>query len=158
MRRPTGMRVPLPQLAAGEWVDEEATWFGGGRLFLAQTGAAHSICPSWQADGSFIGWYVNLEDPWRRTLLGFDTTDHALDVWVLPDRSWSWKDEDELQEAVGIGLFTRQQAKAIRAEGDRVIERAEAWTEPFNEGWEDWRPDPDWPLPSVPEGWDRLNV
>ena len=96
MRRPSASRVTLPQIASGEWVDDEATWFGGGRLFL------------------------------------------------------------ELQEAVGVGLFTRQQAKAIRDEGERVIERAEAWTEPFNQGWEEWRPNPDWPLPSVPEGWDRL--
>ena len=150
------MRVPSPQLAAGEWVAAEGTWFGGGRLFLARAGAAHSICPSWHADGSFIGWYVNLEDPWRRTHFGFDTTDHVLDIWVLSDRTWRWKDEDELEEAIETGLFTQLKAKAIREEGERVIERVEAWTEPFNEGWEEWTPDPDWPLPSVPEGWDRL--
>jgi predicted RNA-binding protein associated with RNAse of E/G family len=156
MRRPSPLRVSTQQLAAGAWVDEEGTWFGGGRLFLARTGAAHSICPSWRSDYSFIGWYVNLEDPWRRTHLGFDTKDHVLDIWVLADRSWRWKDEDELEAAVGAGLFTLHEAKAIREEGERVIERVEAWTEPFNEGWEQWRPDPDWPLPSVPEGWDRL--
>ena len=31
-----------------------------------------------------------------------------------------------------------------------------AWTTPFEEGWENWRPDPDWPLPMIPEGWDQL--
>ncbi len=155
--RPSTLRVKSSQIAAGEWVDAETTWFGGGRLFLAGPEAAHSICPSWEADGSFAGWYVNLETPWRRTPVGFDTTDHVLDIWVLPDRSWRWKDEEELQEAVEAGLFTPQQAKAIRHEGERVLERVEAWTEPFNEGWEEWRPDSSWPMPSVPEGWDRLS-
>ena len=31
----------------------------------------------------------------------------------------------------------------------RVIEE---W--PFPTGWESWRPDPTWPLPAVPPGWD----
>ena len=22
--------------------------------------------------------------------------------------------------------------------------------------WEDWRPDPEWPLPELPQGWDRV--
>jgi hypothetical protein len=29
--------------------------------------------------------YVNLEDPWRRTAIGFDSWDHVLDVAVAPD-------------------------------------------------------------------------
>jgi predicted RNA-binding protein associated with RNAse of E/G family len=75
---------------------------------------------------------------------------------VDPDRSWRWKDEDHLAEALDVGLFTAQQAKAMRAEGERVIERIEAWAAPFDEGWENWRPDPDWPLPSIPNGWADL--
>ena len=55
-----------------------------------------------------------------------------------------------------IGLFTPAKADAIRAEGERAIERIEAWSTPFDEGWETWRPDPDWPLPELPDGWDAL--
>jgi hypothetical protein len=36
-----------------------------------------------------------------------------------------------------------------------VIERIEAWSIPFDEGWEHWRPDPGWPLPELPDDWDR---
>jgi hypothetical protein len=32
----------------------------------------------------------------RRTRLGFDTRDQALDVVVEPDGTWQWKDEDQL--------------------------------------------------------------
>jgi hypothetical protein len=57
---------------------------------------------------------------------------------------------------VETGLFSAEQAREFRAAGESAIERIEAWSAPFNEGWEDWRPDPDWPLPQVPAGWDRL--
>src|SRR5690606_36976843 len=30
-------------------------------------------------------WYVNLQDPISRTSIGFDTTDHWLDVVISPD-------------------------------------------------------------------------
>ncbi|MEU3087315.1 DUF402 domain-containing protein, partial [Streptomyces massasporeus] len=26
---------------------------------------------------------------------------------------------------------------------------------PFTEGWQHWRPDPSWAVPSLPEDWDR---
>lgn len=111
---------------------------------------------SWNDEDEFAGWYVNLEDPWRRSPFGFDSTDHLLDIRIGPDRTWRWKDEDHLAEAVEIGLFTAECARAIRAEGERAIARIQAWTIPFDEGWENWRPDPEWALPSIPEGWDRL--
>ncbi len=63
---------------------------------LHERGASHSVYVHWGRDGEFLGWYVNLEDPWRETALGFDTTDHLLDVWIDPDRTWRWKDEDHL--------------------------------------------------------------
>jgi len=67
-----------------------------------------------------------------------------------------WKDEDHLEEAVEIGLFTAEKAAAIRAENHRAIERIEAWASPFDEGWERWRTDPTWPLPTLPDGWHEL--
>ena len=154
VRRPPGMRLPIAEIAEQRWAHEEARWYGG-RLMIAESGASHSVYVTWGKDGELVGWYVNLEEPWRESPFGFDTTDHLLDVWIEPDRSWRWKDEDELAEAVEIGLFTPAKADAIRAEGERAIERIEAWSTPFDEGWETWRPDPDWPLPELPNDWDR---
>ena len=124
VRWPHGARLPIPDLAKGGWEHEEAEWYGG-RLMISELGAAHSVYVNWGRDGEFAGWYVNLEDPWRVSPLGFDTTDHLLDVVVEPDRSWRWKDEDHLAEAVEVGLFTQKQAWGIRAEGERAIERIE---------------------------------
>jgi hypothetical protein len=152
---PPGFHVPVPRIRAGEWTHEEWRWYGG-RLMLWEAGSSHSIYVSWSDDGEFLGWYANLEAPWEASAPGFDATDHLLDVVIRPDRTWSWKDEDHLAEAVEVGLFTPEQAQAIREDGDRVIERLEAWTSPFDEGWESWRPDPKWPLPAIPAGWDQI--
>lgn len=102
-------------------------------------------------------WYVNLEDPIARTPIGFDTVDHALDVIVEVDgSSWRWKDEDELEHAIADGLFTEEEAVGFRRWGERARDRIVAREPPFDRDWSGWRPDPGWPLPELPEGWDRL--
>ena len=154
-KAPPGFRVSIPELAAGAWPFSDWRWYGG-RLMIWQRGDSHSTYVSWDDEGEFLGWYVNLEEPWRESRLGFDSTDHLLDIWVEPDRTWRWKDEDHLAEAVEIGLFTQEQARGFRSEGERAIERIEAWSAPFDEGWESWRPDPAWPLPAIPDGWEAL--
>jgi hypothetical protein len=154
-KAPPGFRVSIPELAAGTWAHADWKWYGG-RLMIWEPGSGHSVYVSWSDEGEFLGWYINLEQPWREGPLGYDTTDHLLDIWIDPDRTWRWKDEDHLVEAVEIGLFRQEQAKEFRAEGKRAIERIEAWSAPFDEGWEKWRPDPEWPLPSLPAGAERL--
>ncbi len=79
----------------------------------------------------------------RANPVGFDTVDHALDVLVPLDRSsWTWKDEDELAEAIALGLFTEADAASFRYWGERAVEHLVLRQPPFDEDWEDWRPDP----------------
>jgi hypothetical protein len=93
----------------------------------------------------------------RRTAVGFDYMDHALDVRITPDRSsWSWKDEDELEEAVARGIFTAEEARSFHVEGERAVRRVLDREPPFDEPWEDWRPNPTWRVPTFPIGWDDL--
>jgi len=132
----------------GEWTHERSK-IRMPELRLSRPGAAHSILLFWGEDGEFRAWYVNLEDALRRTPAGLDYDDHFLDVWIDPDGNWRWLDEDELAEAVEHGFIGTDEAAAIRAEGERVIE---AW--PFPTGWENWGPDPAWPLPTFPPDWD----
>jgi hypothetical protein len=83
--RPPGARLPIAELAEQRWAFEEARWYGG-RLMISEVGASHSVYVTWGKDGELVGWYVNLEEPWRESSFGFDTTDHLLDVWIDPDR------------------------------------------------------------------------
>jgi len=109
----------------------------------------------WTAGDRRRVWYVNLQDPLERTPIGFDTVDHALDVVVEVDRSsWRWKDEEELAEAVRDGLFSEEDAADFRAWGGRAVDHLFSGEPPFDRDWADWRPDPGWPVPELPDGWD----
>ncbi len=153
---PIGSGEPFLQcLQTGRWQLQEVALDYDG-LILARPGEAHAVHVMWDRARAFTGWYVNLQEPLRRTALGFDFMDQALDLVVQPDLTWAWKDEDELQQAVALGLFSAQQAQAIRAEGERVVERLRARQSPFSDGWEHWRPPAAWPAPSWPAGWATL--
>jgi predicted RNA-binding protein associated with RNAse of E/G family len=99
---------------------------------------------------------VNLQEPFRRSELGFETMDLALDVIVENDRRWRWKDEDELETFVERGAFGCELPQRLRDEGLRVAGKAERNEPPFSEPWHDWRPDPAWEHPELPSGWDRV--
>ena len=118
--------------------------------------AWHSVFWFFEPDGAFAGWYVNLESPAARWSDGLDLVDYDLDLWVSPDRSWRWKDEEDFETATREGLdWSGEQAVDIRAEGMRLAKRAEAGEFPFDGTWCDFRPDPQWPAPAPPPGWDR---
>jgi hypothetical protein len=134
-------------LASYDWSLRESVW-RNDTLRITSFDDAHALWLFWR-EGAFAGWYVNLQELLRPTPLGWDTRDHALDIVVEPDGTWSWKDEDHLAAAVARGRFSSQEARAIRAEGERVLA-----ARPWPTGWEDWRPDPGWPRPELPAGWD----
>ena len=151
-RRPRRAFVDyVEQLRMGEWSYREHVWHSTHALRLTPFAAAYSIDLLWNADDwAFRGWYVNLQEPLRRSPLGFDTFDHALDLWFDASGDWRWKDEDDLARLVEIGVFAEAEAAAIRTEGERFLERRD---ELLPTGWETWRPDPSWPLPVLPDAW-----
>jgi hypothetical protein len=154
-------RVSPQQLLSTEQVRlVDRVWVDTDVLMLATPGAAHAVYAMWEEGRTgFRCWYVDLQEPLRRTPIGFDTMDHLLDIVVSPDRSeWRWKDEDEFEEAVAIGVFSRDEARAIRAEGERVIRLLETGASPVCEGWEHWSPPPEWGIPGLPVGWDRIGI
>lgn len=123
-------------------------------LSFAWPDTPYSILLWWVA-GVPQRWYVNLQAPLRRTSIGFDTTDHALDVLVALDGTeWEWKDEEELADAVRDGLFTEDDAAWFRHWGERAVEHIVLRLPPFDVDWRAWTPDPSWPMPVLPEGWD----
>jgi hypothetical protein len=125
-------------------------------LMLITPGAAHAVYVMWEeGQKDILCWYVNLQDPICRTAIGFDTRDQWLDIVVSPDKSsWQWKDEDELDEAVALGLFSKEEAQLIRAEGERVIRLICENKAPFGDGWEKWSPPTNWNIPKLSEEWD----
>jgi predicted RNA-binding protein associated with RNAse of E/G family len=128
-------------------------------LRLMFPGRHHSVFLFWKtADGkrSFTRYFVNMEEPFRRTAVGVDTQDHTLDIDVTPELRCSWRDEDELANHVKYGFYTQALARAARAEGESVIDAITRGTHPCLNGWDRWRPDPAWRIPAFPNGWDSV--
>jgi len=71
------------------------------------------------ADDTFLGWYVDILLPLRRTDLGFDTRNLVPDIVIGPDRIWHCKDEDEL-------AWPQEQGAPHRAGGRGYLERGQA--------------------------------
>jgi hypothetical protein len=146
--------LPYEERFSLPWRIGDGVWRENAALQLARPGTAQAIVLFWRAeDWAFRGWYVNLQAPLVRTGAGFDTEDHVLDVVVAPDLHWSWKDEDEFEAAQRIGRFIAAQAAAIRAEGETAIAAIESRGWPYDGGWDEWRPDPAWPIPTLPPTW-----
>jgi hypothetical protein len=146
----------VTSLAEDTFDPADSTWRETFVVELAPVGRAHSVWPMWSKAWRFLGWYVNLQEPMRRSRFGYDTFDQFLDITVSPHLTWRWKDEDHWVMLREHGVLTPAEADAVRREGEAVIEDIEARRAPFNEPWPEWRPDPSWGMPTLPDDWDVL--
>lgn len=150
-REGTDIRIPTD-----EWVLAGGAWTSSDVLYLVRPGSGYTPAAFWDQDGNFHSWKINLEQPMRRTTLGFDYMDQTLDIIVSADRSaWQWKDEEELREAQARGIFTSEEVSELYRRGEQVIRSIQANEPPFDGGWEHWKPEPAWRVPlELPPGWD----
>jgi len=153
-RNHQGGDVSVIDCKQGNWELHDVILEGGGTLRLSIPGAFYSVLLFRNTDGTINRWYINLENPLTRTNGGFEYLDQFLDIIVEPDlKTWHWKDEDEFQEAQDLGLISPQEAKMFRDVGLKALELLQSCKSLFN-GWEQWKPDPSWKVPVLPEGWD----
>ena len=153
-----GKRVTAKERKTNTWKLYDAMWDGlVGYLKLAIPGETYSVIVFWDDTYERLRyWYINLENPVYRTAKGFEYMDQILDVIVMPNlKDWHWKDEDELQEAMALGLISLEQSKALYVKGEQVRDLIMSGKSIFNK-WEKWRPNPNWETPVLPEGWDVI--
>ncbi len=112
-------------VAGGDLPLVDWVWKDTNVLSLAIPGEAFSVYAMWVAEtNELCCWYINLQHPLLRGASGFDTCDYLLDMVISPDRSeWHWKDEDEMQRSVMLGVFSKEKAQAIREEGERALQK-----------------------------------
>ncbi len=138
------------------WSLKNVVWTFGGTLRLSVPGKGYSVIRMNNLDHSIYGWYINLEQPLRKTSIGFDYEDEILDIFISPDlSSWRWLDEDELIEAVSTGLMSKEKVAALYQDGEEALVLLQSGKSIFN-GWESWQPDPSWPVPVLPVNWDVM--
>jgi Protein of unknown function (DUF402) len=132
-------------------------WRGHGVLMLQRPADAYAVWVFWEGEERrFARWYINLQAPFRRTSIGFDSLDHTLDLWSTDGRTWHLKDEEVFEQRVADGYFTAEEGAAIRAEAERFLSDVRTNGPWWDETWADWRPDPLWPVPRLPAGWECL--
>ena len=84
--------------------------------------------------------------------------DLQLDIVVDATRRWRWKDEVDLERSIETGVISSAVAEATWADGHHAVEDVESGRWPFTDEWRDWRPDPGWPLPTLPPGASYLEL
>jgi predicted RNA-binding protein associated with RNAse of E/G family len=147
------LRIPVE-----EWILKEDPWQGDDILYLVHAGLGYTFTAWWDDGHIFGGWKIDLVEPVRRTPLGFDYMDQLLDVIVSADRSsWTWKDEDEVQEALAKGLFREEQVHDLYRRGEHALHLIQSGEPPFDVDWEHWKSESAWQIPfELPPGWDRV--
>ncbi len=142
-------------------VMQAGTWFGYGVVMQFPLSQPWSVWWFFHDDGSFDGWYANLEAPkirWEGPAdsRGIDTSDRELDVDIDADGTWRWKDEEPFAAKAGRpGYWTVDQMAEIRADGEALIAKLERREAPFDGRYTDFSPDPTWPMPAIPDHWDH---
>jgi hypothetical protein len=134
-----------------------ARWGINHALHLIGAGDRHATILFWdERTWEFRCWYINFQEPLRRTAQGFESMDQTLDLVIAPDRrSWRWKDEDEFRFGIEHGWYTHEMLGELKEYGPRVVADAQAGRPPFDAGWERWRPPPEWQPLELPPGFDE---
>jgi hypothetical protein len=145
-------RAPL-RFPPGEWPTPtgrhpwhgKTHWRGPGVLTLQRPGDAYGVWVFWsKAPRRFRGWYVNFQEPFRRTADGYETQDLELDLWLPESGGVEWKDDDVLEQRVSEGRFTPEQVASVRADAHRLAAELAAGRRWWSSDWADWVPDPRW--------------
>lgn len=136
------------------WSDRQC-WQGHGCLMIQKPEDAYAVWHFWEGSKrEFSCWYINLQEPFRRTSIGYDTQDLELDLVVYPDGRWEIKDDELMDQRVLEGRWTKEQVADIRAVGARIADRLEKGERWWRQEWRNWQPDSAWVVPSeLPAGW-----
>ncbi|MDN3478082.1 DUF402 domain-containing protein [Curtobacterium sp. APC 4022] len=148
-------RLVLPEDWDGSYVEDR--WTGAAVVRVHPTGSQWSVW-RWHDGSDWLpDWYVNLELPWIRTPIGFDSQDWTLDVvaTTAPDGTWSvrYKDEDELAFYASTGHWPASMRAVIEQAGEDATTVARERRFPFDADWSGWVPDPAWSAPGLPTDW-----
>lgn len=110
------------------------------------SGVRHAVWVFWAgADRHFAHWYVNTQEPFRRSSIGYDTQDLELDLVVEPTGRWRLKDAENLVARIDEGRLSPEQGSAAMSEAARLAERLDHRRWWWDWSWALWHPDREWP-------------
>lgn len=129
------------------------TWHGNGVLRVIPNSEPFQVLHFWDDDGSFAGWYVNFEAPRSRTGNRVDSVDWYLGLWLDPDGTPTWKDEEEAEMAVASAYLDQADLDTARTAGAAILKDLDGWLRMIGD-WREYVPPPEWSSPlALPDDW-----
>jgi len=126
---------------SGEWELHKRGFNAPGMLRIAPQGMPFEIFATVTPRDGVTSWYVNFQEPLRRQPHGFDTMDETLDLTVSQDfTSWERRDEDELELAVAMGIYSKEDAERLLGVCAMVEAQLAKGAVPWDRSWRDWSP------------------
>jgi hypothetical protein len=139
------------------WKLEKYYWHTNRLLTILEPQKYYATTYFWSdLNKEFIGYYINFQLPFQRSHCGIDTLDLELDLIINPDFSYEWKDSDDYEKAIEIGIIRKQWIEQIECAKEEIFGRIEKREYPLDGSWLDWAPDPSWHVPKLPEEWSKV--
>ena len=139
------------------WQVERYSWRTNRLLLLMEPERYYSIIFFWnQESNAFLCYYMNFQLPFQRSHCGIDTLDLDLDLIINPDFSYEWKDVRDYQKAIESGIIFPEWIQGIERGKQEIFDRLEKRQYPFDGTWLNWKPNPNWSPPKLPENWDQV--
>ena len=144
-------------LSRCDWELRSSVW-DISTIMILREGEWHSDWVSYLATGAHFGYYINLQEPFRRAEDAIRTMDLMLDIVAGRSRSWQLKDEADFEILVERELIDQATSDRIRKEARESIARLESRKPPFDGRWSSWRPRSTFSTPRLPSGWDDVSA
>ena len=130
------------------------TWQTNRILIFLEPEKYYSFYLFWDhSSDQFSCYYINFQIPYQRNHCGFDTLDLDLDIVIDPHYNWEWKDQEEYEMGIKEGGIQDKWVKGIEQSQGDVFDRINTRSYPLDDSWLQWRPDPTWVPPELPERW-----
>ena len=140
-----------------DWQLAKYTWRTNRLLLIFEPEKYYSTILFWQHESNeFISYYINFQLPFQRNPCAVDTLDLDLDLIIHPDFSYEWKDIEDYQKAIENDIIFPEWIEGIERAKQEIFERFGKRFYPFDGSWLEWRPDPNWSPPTLPENWDKI--
>jgi hypothetical protein len=140
--------LPLDHRFRSKMTTARRTWEGPGVLRVIFADTVYQVIHFWTPQHVFAGWYVNFEEPSRRRGNQILTFDWQLDLWITPDGTGQWKDEDEAAAAIDAGMLTRDELAASFAAGREILDDFGSFLARVGD-WREW---------SAPSSWTAMRL
>ena len=140
-----------------DWRLAKYIWRTNRLLLIHEPEKYFSTILFWNHESNdFLCYYINFQLPFQRSHCGIDTLDLELDLVINPDFTYRWKDVDDYQAAIEHEIILPEWRQGIEMAKEEISERLEKRHYPFDGAWLDWKPDPTWQPPRLPQKWDKI--